>query len=508
MSSLLSRSSRTRRPSPVLTVLVVLLGFLTLPMSMSGTTVAIPRIGEELHASGASLQWVVTGYFLTASSFMLVSGSLGDLFGRRRIFALGAAVYTVGALGSATAGDIALLDVARTLSGAGAAGVMAGGGAILAATFEGAARTRAFAAMGTISGIGLATGPTLSGWMVGGLGWRVTFGLFAAAGLVILLGVAFVGESRAEHRPKVDRPGVASFIGGLALLMFGITQGAQAGWGSPRVLGPVGGGLLLLAVFVAVERRSDHPVLDLTLVRDRRFMGWCLAALAVPVGSSGVLVFLPTYLQGANGLSARDAGLSMLMLTAPVLFLPAAGGRLVNRGVPARYLAGLALVLLAGGNAWLTVLHPGISSLALLGPLLAIGTGNGLVAGIIDAQAMSLVEPARVGMAAGFLNTVKGGGNALVLAVIGAVLTSLIQARTGSGELAGRIAAGDLSGPGRALHAAQFTDAWHIVLWSVAALCALGAFTVHALLAPGARPVTLPGDAADSRTGRTLSAKI
>ena len=92
-----SESSRTRRPGPVVTVLVVLLGFLTLSMSMSGTTVAIPRIGEDLHAAGAALQWVVTGYFLTASSFMLVSGSLADLFGRRRIFTTGAAVYTAGA---------------------------------------------------------------------------------------------------------------------------------------------------------------------------------------------------------------------------------------------------------------------------------------------------------------------------------------------------------------------------------------------------------------------------
>ncbi len=503
-----SEFSRTRRPGTVMTALVVLLGFLTLPMSMSGTTVAIPRIGEDLHATGAALQWVLTGYFLTASSFMLVSGSLADLFGRRRIFATGAVLYAAGALGSATATDIAMLDVARTLSGAGAAGVMAGGGALLAATFQGAARTRAFAAMGTMSGIGLAIGPTLSGWMVGGLGWRVTFALFAVSGLLILLGSFFVAESRADRRPKVDRPGAASFIGGLALLMFGITQGAQAGWGSPRVLGPVAAGALLLVVFVTVERRSDHPVLDLTLIRDRRFLGWCLAALAVPVGSSGVLVFLPTYLQGVNGLSARDAGLTMLMLTAPVLFLPAMGGRLVNRGVPARHLAALALLLLAGGNAWLTVLHPGVTPLALLGPLLSIGVGNGLVAGIIDAQAMSLVEPARVGMAAGFLNTVKGGGNALVLAVIGAVLTSLLQARTGSAELAGRIAAGDLSGPERALHAAQFTDAWHLVLWSVAALCAVGALTVHRLLVPAARPVKVSGEESRPRTGRTLSAKI
>ncbi|WP_242581552.1 MFS transporter [Streptomyces sp. MST-110588] len=490
-----------------MTLVVTLLGYLTLPMSMSGTTVALPRIGADLGASGPALQWVITGYFLSAASFMLVAGSLGDLFGRRRVFTAGAALWSAGMLAGATAPNILVLDIARTLSGVGASGVMACGGALLAGTFQGAARTRAFATMGTIAGVGLALGPTLSGALVGALGWRMTFGVFVAAGLVLLAGTTLMAESRAEHRPRVDRPGIITFISGLALVMYGLTQGSKAGWTSPLVLAPVLVGTALLTLFVRHERRTDHPVLDLSLLRNRRFMGWCLAALGMSLGTSGLLVFLPTYLQGVNHASARDAGLTMLMLTAPVLVVPPLAGRLVNRGLPARHLIVVALLLMAAGNAWLTVLHPGIGPVQLLGPLLTAGAGNGLAAGMIDAQAMNLVEAERTGMAAGFLNTVKGGSNALLLTVVGAALTGLIQARVGgSAELAARVAAGELGSTHGAFLAAQFTGAWHTLLWAVAALLLTAALTVHRLLDPSRSTSTerpAPGTTAGTATRTT-----
>ncbi|NYI07376.1 MFS transporter [Allostreptomyces psammosilenae] len=483
-SAVPSVTGHPRRHRPGLTLAAVLLGYLTLPMSMSGTTVALPGIGADLGASGAPLQWVVTGYFLTASCFMLVAGSLGDLFGRRRIFRIGATVYTAGTLAGAAARDVLLLDVARTLTGAGAAGVMAGGGAILATTFTGAARTRAFATVGTVAGVGLALGPTLSGALVGLLGWRPTFLLFAAAGALVLAGTAVIAESRAdaERRPRVDVAGVVTFVAGLALAMFGITQVAGAGWGSPRVLAPLAAGVLLLAAFPLVERRAEHPVLDLALLRDRPFLGWCLAILTMAVGSAGVLIFLPTYLQGAGGLTAGEAGLVMLMMTSPVLFVPPLGGRLINRGVSPRLLVVAALLLLAAGNAWLLVLHPGAGAGTLFGPLVTIGVSQGLVIGIIDAQALNRVEPERIGMASGFLNTVKGGSNALVLALFGAVMVSLLRARVGSAEVAARVAAGDLAGSRRDFLAEQFTGAWHVLGGTVAACCLVSALFVGHLV--------------------------
>lgn len=484
------------------TLAVVLFGYLVLPMSMSGATVAVRRIGADLDASGASLQWVVTGYFLAASSFMLVTGSMGDLFGRRRVYRLGAVVYATGSVAAAFAPNILMLDAARTLTGIGAAGVMAGGGAILATTFTGAARTKAFAAMGSMAGVGLAVGPTAAGWLVGSLGWRAMFGLFGTAGLVLFLGAWALTESRAAAKPRVDRAGMATFISGLALAMFAITQGAQAGWGSARVLGPGVAGLLLLGLFVAVERRvarrGERPLLDLSLIANRRFSGWLLAAMAGGVAFGGMLANLPTYLQGVNGLSSGEAGLVMLMPTLPILVLPAVGGRLVTKGVvPPRALVAFALLLMAAGNAWLTVLHPGIGAAGLAGPLVMIGSGQGLVAGVIDAQAMSAVAPERAGMAAGLLNTVRGSTQALTMALFGSALITLLERSLSSTPLAARVATGDIpAGPEGAHLADNLTDAWRVILVAVAVLVAVAAITVFRLLRPVA--VDAPTEATDN----------
>ncbi|GAA2294058.1 MFS transporter [Streptomyces kunmingensis] len=475
---------------PAFTLLVVLLGMLTLPMAMSGTTVALPRIGADLHASGASLQWVVVGYFLAASSFMLVAGVLGDLYGRRRILTLGAAVYTAGTLASALVEHILLLDAARVLSGIGAAGVMAGGGSLLAATFTGPARTRVFAALGTTAGLGLAFGPTFSGWLVDALGWRATFLSYVAVGAVILAGTRLMSESRADDRPRVDKAGAAAFIAGLALALFAITQGSKSGWTSPGTLLPAALALALLLTFVRVEQRitrsgTGRPILDLQLTRNPAFLGWAVGSFGLGAGTTGVLTFLPTYLQGVNGSTARAAGLTLLLMTVPVLALPPLGARLVNRGVPARHLLVLSLLLIAAGNAWLTTLHPGITAGALAGPLLTIGAGQGLSIGIIDAQAMSMVAPSEVGMASGFLNTVRGGTGAIMLTIFGALLVASVESRTGSSQLAARVTAGTGG------HAPEFTAAWHVTLWTVTALLTALAALAHTLLTPRNRPTPL-----------------
>ncbi|MEV8637990.1 MFS transporter [Streptosporangium sp. NPDC051023] len=481
------RGERSRSNSTI-TLAIVLVGVFAVAMSIAGTGIALPRIGLDLNASGASLQWAITAYNLALSAFTLVCGSLADLFGRRRTFVAATLLFTCGSLLTAAAQNILLLDAARALSGIGAGGVMACGGALLAAAFEDTARTRAFAAMGMAGGTGVVAGPFLAGWLVTQLGWRPSFLVFVLVGAVILAGSVFAPESRAAERPSVDRPGVITFVAGLGSLMYGLIQLPLGGWGGPAGLAA---GAALLVMFVAVERRRTHPVLDLAMIRNARFMGWTLGTLFTSVGFVGTLVYLPIYFQGVNGVSARDAGLTMLMMTAPIMAVPMFGGWLVNRGVPARGLMTLALLLVAGGNAWLTVLAPGVGGLSLLGPLLTVGVGMGISFGITDAQAMNHVEPTRVGMAAGFLNTVRNSGEALVIAVFGTLLVALIQARVGSAELAGQIAAGDLSGPGQELHARQFTESWHVVLWCVAGICAAAAALVHTLIGrPPRRPAT------------------
>ncbi|MER5766868.1 MFS transporter [Streptomyces sp. NPDC001985] len=479
-----------RRPSrPTLALLAILFAYFTFPMAMTGTSVALPEIGRDLGASGAALQWVVTGYVLAASSVMLVAGSLGDLFGRRRVFAAGVALYAAGTLAAAAGQSILVLDIARTVAGVGAAAVMAGGVAILATLHEGPARARVFAAVGTTAGIGIAIGPTLSGALVGAFGWRASFLLFGVAALLVLALTALIPESRAADRPKVDRPGVLTFIAGLALLMFAVTQGAQSGWGSLAVLGPLGAGVALLVVFVAVERRSGHPVLDLSLIRDRLFSGWLFAAMSISLGSIGVLVFLPTYLQGTGGLSASGAGTLMLLMTVPVFALPSVSGLLVARGVPARRLAVTALLLSAVGNLSLALaLAPDAGAARLAVPLLLIGAANGLGLGQIDAQALSTVPAERMGMASGLLSTGRSVAGTLVLAGFGAALMTLVET-----ELGDRGAA-DLVVTGRGAEVAgEFTGAWQTLLGAIGAALLIAAVLAHRLLRPRtAREAPLP----------------
>ncbi|SKC40372.1 MFS transporter [Krasilnikoviella flava] len=476
-----------RATSARATLLVVLAGFLALPMSMSGASVAIPRIAAGLGTGGAAAQWVVTAYFLTASALMLISGSLADAVGRRRVYRAGAVAYATGSLAAALAPGIGVLLAARVLTGAGAAGVMAAGGALVAATFSGRARTRAFAAVGTTAGLGLALGPPVSGWLVDALGWRLGFAVFALAGLGLVAGTWALPESRAATRPRVDWAGAALIASGLAGTLLAVSQGPGRGWTDPLVLGAAAVGVLGIGLAVAVERRVPHPVLELRLLRRRRFMGWLLAAGTMALGFGGVLSFLPSYLQSPAGYSATAAGAVMLLPTIPMVGLPPLAAAAINRGASPGALVTGALLLLAAGNAWLTVLAPDVGLATLAGPLLAVGAGVGLASGTIDAQAMDQIDEDHVGMAAGMLNTVRAAANALVLALFGAALVGLLSARLGSSELAGRVVTGNVPAAGADTLAAHLTDVWHLTLWAATGVCVAGAVATGVLVRDGAR---------------------
>ncbi|WP_344248951.1 MFS transporter [Isoptericola hypogeus] len=462
-------------------------GFLALPMSMSGASVAIPRVAADLGTGGAAAQWVVTAYFLTAAALMLIAGSLADAVGRRRVYRAGAVAYATGSLAAALAPGIGVLLAARVLTGAGAAGVMAAGGALVATTFSGPARTRAFAAVGTTAGLGLALGPPVSGWLVDAVGWRLGFGVFALAGLGLLAGTWALPDSRASTRPRIDWTGAALIASGLAGTMLAVSQWPGRTWTDPLVLGAAAVGVVGIGLAVAVERRAPQPVLDLRLLRHRRFMGWLLAAGTMALGFGGVLSFLPSYLQSPAGHSATAVGAVMLLPTLPMVSLPPLAARAVNRGLSPRALVTGALLLLAAGNAWLTILAPDVGVVALAGPLLAVGAGVGLASGTIDAQAMDQIDENHVGMAAGMLNTVRAAANAFVLALFGAALVGLLSARLGSPELAGRVVTGNLPVTGTDTLADHLTDVWHLTLWAATGVCVAGAVAAGVLLRDGSR---------------------
>ncbi|MFF9036695.1 MFS transporter [Streptomyces sp. NPDC014892] len=511
---------------PGLTLLVVCLGVLIVPLGVSGTPVALPDIGRELGGDLASLQWVVNAYNVMAASLMMVAGSLADLLGRKKMFAFGAGLYAASLVATVLAPSVLVVDIARGVAGVAAAALMTSATAIVATTFDGAARAKAFAVAGMTLGAGLALGPTTSGLLVGALGWESVFYAHLALVVLSMLGLPFLSESRNPDAAGIDWPGTITFSLALVLFTLGIIQGPQDGWTSGTVLGLFAGSLVLVALFAVVERRHKAPMFDLSLFKERRFLGVNLLNVAFSFGFIGLLLVLPAFLIGANGASSQEAGLIMLLLTGPVLFCPLIAGKLVAGGVQMRVVLGAGLLLIAAGCAWLTVVHPDIGVLGLAGPLVVAGVGVGLIMGVLDGAAVSTVPPERAGMAAGMFNTIRLASEAIAAVVMVAALASMVRSRiadglgryvdggVSAGSAADQVASGDapsLAADAPAALRDEFldflsqghTDALRIVLWASAALCALTAAVIHFMLAEG--PATAPAsEPASEPRERTL----
>ncbi|WP_030755326.1 MULTISPECIES: MFS transporter [unclassified Streptomyces] len=499
-----------RQPGGTVTLAAVLLAVFVVPMSISGTAVALPGIGADTHAGLAPLQWVVNAFNVAFACFTLVWGSVADIVGRVKAFAAGAAVYAVASLGGALATDVLWLDATRALAGIGGAAIFSCGAAIIATVFDGPARARAFALFGTVAGAGVAIGPSPAGALVQGLGWRWVFAVHALALLLVLLAVPAVARAvpaDGGSGARVDVPGSALFVLAMVLLTTAIVQGSQWGWGSPGVLGLFAGAALVLAVFAAVENRREHPVLDLSLLRNRRFVGLCLVPVAASFGFVTMLTYLPSYLTAATGRDSGAAGLTMLLLTAPVLVCPMLAAKLVTRGVPALTLVLVSLGCLVVGDLALTLFSPDVTTLVVTLPMLVTGAGMGLSAGLVDGRALELVDPAKAGMAAGFLNTLRLGSEAIAVAVYGSVLATVLRGRVENGigghpgatqadRVADQAAGGDLAratelsgavdteGFTRFL-ARSYDSAFHTVLWGLAAVCAVLCAVIAVLLRGG-----------------------
>ncbi|MEV4443393.1 MFS transporter [Streptomyces sp. NPDC049577] len=496
----------TAPAGPRLTLAAVCVAAVVLPMALTGASVALPDINGDLHVGLVSLQWVVNAYNVTFAACMLACGALADLLGRRRMFTAGLVTILVAGVVSAVSPGIVLLDLSRGLAGIGGAAVMTAGSALLAQTFDGPARAKAFGALGTAFGTGLALGPFTAGFLVDAFGWRSVFVSHAVLAAAVLAVTGRLAESRNPRAMGVDKPGTATFTAALFALILGIIEGPQLGWAHPLVLALLAGAALFLAAFVTVERRVGHPMFDLGLLARPRFLGICLMPFVLSFVFVGLLAFLPTYLIGVGDYSTDGAGAAMLPLTLPILTVPVVAGFLTQR-LAMRTLLALSLALVAAGAAWLTVIGPSSGFTDILGPLLVMGAGVGVSFGLLDGAAVSVVPAERAGMAAGMFNTMRLTGEAVAVAGMGTVLVSVIAGRLGdhTDEIPGRyrghvqnladtITQGDLAKaashatPGAArdafttLAAGSYTDALHLALWILAALSALCIPAVWTLL--------------------------
>ncbi|WP_328618791.1 MFS transporter [Actinokineospora pegani] len=395
---------------PAVVAAVVLTSVLLFPLTITGASVALPDVGADLGASGSGVRWVVTAYNAAFAAFLVFTGSLADVVGRRLVYAGGLAVFAVAGLVSALATDVVVLDLVRFVAGVGAAAAVTGGQAILAAAFEGAGRARVFGLVGVVLGAGQAFGTAVGGVLVDVWGWRAVFVVPAAVALVALGLVPLLPASVGERGRRVDWLGAGLSIAALVMVIAALTEEAL-GW-----LAPAG---VVAVVFVLVERRRAEPLFDLGLLRDRRFAALALAAGVFMVVLVPLVVYLPSYLIEVVGLGGGEAGVWLLALTGPVVVLPLVSAVLVRRGV-GRVVVG-ALALTGVGALVLTAARPSVGWWLVAASLL-VGIGVGLTMGLLDGQALGLVAPEQVGAASGLFNTARLAMETIALAGVGALL--------------------------------------------------------------------------------------
>ncbi|HWD70858.1 MAG TPA: DHA2 family efflux MFS transporter permease subunit [Solirubrobacteraceae bacterium] len=409
------------------TLIAVCTGVFMLLLDITIVNVALPQIETAFKASLSDLQWVIDAYALTLAALLLTAGSIADLAGRRRVFAAGIVVFTLGSILCGAAPSSLFLSLARSLQGVGGAIMFATALALLAQAFPPRERGVAFAAFGAVTGVAVAVGPVIGGAITSGLTWRWIFFVNVPIGIAALaITLRKVDESRLPHAPRPDFPGFISFSLALAGLVFGLIRSQAAGWGSFQVLGSLIAAAVLMLAFLAIEMRSREPMLDLSLLRVPTFNGGLVAAWAVSASIFSMLTYLVIYFQDLLGYSAIGAGLRFLPLTGAVFLIAGIAGRLTTK-VQIRYLIGVGFAFVVAGMMLMRGLTPTDSWTHFLPGFILAGIGAGFINVPLASTAVGVVPAERAGMASGINSTLRQVGIATGVAALGTILTSRIR---------------------------------------------------------------------------------
>ena len=411
------------------TLVLVSVATFMLLLDVTIVNVALPDIQRELNASLSSLQWVVDAYSLMLAAFLLTAGSLGDRLGRRRVFTIGFGIFTFASFLCGISSDPTLLNLARGLQGIGGAGMFATSLALIGQEFHGKDRATAFGVWGATVGGAVAVGPLIGGVITENFGWEWIFFVNVPIGMTaMVLTERRIVNVFAQDPEPIDLPGLVTFSAALFLLIFGLIRGNPEGWGSAVILACLIGAAVLLAVFIAIERRSDHPMLDLTLFRKPAFNGVSAVAFTLSAGMFAMFLYLTIYLQGVLDFSPLEAGLRFLPLTVLGFVVAPISGSLSHR-VPIRILLGSGLTLVGIGLLLMHGLAPGSEWTALLAGFVLAGIGIGTTNPGIGQAAIAVVPVEKSGMGSGINTTFRQVGIATGVAGLGAVFQGQVDSK-------------------------------------------------------------------------------
>jgi EmrB/QacA subfamily drug resistance transporter len=411
-----------------LTLLAAICGSAVATIDGSIVNIALPAIERNLGGGLAAQQWVANAYLLSLGSLILLGGSLGDVWGERRVFTIGIAAFGAFSLACALAPSISLLVAARALQGAAGALVTPSSLAIIVSAFPPAQRGRAVGSWTAWGGIALVAGPLAGGWIVDHASWRWIFALNVPLVLatLVLIGIAVPGRSAGAHRRPLDLVGAGLCTIGLAGLVFGLVEQSRYGWTSAAIVAPLAGGAAAFALFVGYERRVGQPMLTLGLFSRRNFAIANTETFAMYAGVAILFFFLVIYLQQVAGYGALKTGLTTLPETAVMFALSRRAGALADRFGP-RVFMGVGPLLSTAGIFLLARLGRDVSFLPdLLPALLVFALGLSLTVAPLTATVLADADESDAGIASAVNNAVARVAALVGVAVVGVVVAGAL----------------------------------------------------------------------------------
>jgi EmrB/QacA subfamily drug resistance transporter len=411
-------------------VLVAMVFGLFMPMLDNlVVNVALPTIQSKLGAGVSGLQWIVDAYTLTFASFMLTGGATGDLYGRKRFFMGGLGLFTLGSLACALSGSTGELIAFRAVQGLGAALLLPGSLSIITSTFRGHERGTAIGIWAAISGLAIAIGPVVGGYLVEHVSWQSIFFVNVPIGVLGLVMTYFiVHESRDTSKSRrIDPPGLITGTAGLFFLVYGLIEGNARGWADPLIIGAFALSAVVLAAFFWIESHRESPMLPLSFFRIPTFATSNAVAAAIFFGMFGSVFFLSLYLQNVLGYSPEAAGVRLLAFSAVILFVAPISGRLSDRFGPRWFMIIGPLLAAAGIGLLLRTEVQSSYTTVLLPSFLVLATGMAMTMSPMTAAVMSSVETRHAGVASAATNTSREIGGVFGIALLGAIITSAFK---------------------------------------------------------------------------------
>ena len=406
-------------------LIVLAMSLLIVTVDNTILNVALPSIRADLEASSSELQWIVDSYLLVFAVLLLMAGSLGDRFGRKRALFVGLAVFGFGSLMAATAGSSTELIAWRAVMGIGAAAIMPTTLSIITNIFPKDERPKAIAIWAAMAGMGIAIGPVSGGFLIEHFHWNAVFLVnLPIVALGLIAGAILIPESRDPESPRLDLPGFGLSIAGLTAVVWALIEAPERGWTSTTILAAFALGIAVIAAFIAWELRAKQPMLDVSVFRNLRFSAANVAVTFVFFALMGVMYYLTTYLQSVMGYTALEAGVRMLPIALGVIFAARLSVVLTARlGTKVVVAAGLALVGVSLG-AFTSVDADTDYMTKVAGALTFMGVGMGLAMAPATDSIMGSLPRAKAGIGSAMNDVVRELGGTLGVAVLGSVLST------------------------------------------------------------------------------------